>query len=181
MVFLHYPCKEYVLHLSFKQFVSTARLSDIFQIICYLVPMAQKSNLAMTFISFDQGLKLCSLVRKYCKIWRMYNQCVVCEFWIILYHVRKHVATFRSVVTLFRAFLYTKYKSMQNSQTSHDIFHIIRYVLFFLDSYSSDEDDSDVSDQQKILHTTEKKPTNTLAFTLNTSKLRIAMFPKTKV
>ena len=53
--------------------------------------------------------------------------------------------------------------------------------IFFLDSYSSDEDDSDVSDQQKVLHTTEQKPTSTLAFTLNTSKLRIAMFPKTKV
>ena len=50
-----------------------------------------------------------------------------------------------------------------------------------LDSYSSEEDDSDVSDQQKILHTTEKKPTSTLALTLNTSKLRVAMFPKTKV
>jgi hypothetical protein len=50
-----------------------------------------------------------------------------------------------------------------------------------LDSYSSDEDDSDVSDQQKILHTTEKKPTSTLALTLNSSKLRIAMFSRSKV
>ncbi|XP_028410274.1 autophagy-related protein 2 homolog B-like [Dendronephthya gigantea] len=48
------------------------------------------------------------------------------------------------------------------------------------DSYSSEEDDSDVSDQQKVIHTTEKKPSSSLALTLNSSKLRIAMFPRTK-
>ncbi len=52
-----------------------------------------------------------------------YSQCEVCEFCILLYYARKSVlATF--VVMLSRA----KYKSIQNSQTSHDcIFHILRY------------------------------------------------------
>ena len=54
-------------------------------------------------------------------------------------------------------------------------------TYFYVDSYSSEEEDSDVSDQQKILHTTEKKPSSSLALTLNSSKLRIAMFPRAKV
>ncbi len=42
----------------------------------------------------------------------------VCEFCMFLYYSRKSVSTFRNVVTLFRAY----YKSIQNSQTSHDTY-----------------------------------------------------------
>jgi hypothetical protein len=56
MFFLYCPCKQYVLHASFKRFDSIARLSNIFQIILSLVSMAQKLKLAMTCTAFDQGL-----------------------------------------------------------------------------------------------------------------------------
>ncbi|CAB4005705.1 autophagy-related 2 homolog B isoform X1 [Paramuricea clavata] len=69
---------------------------------------------------------------------------------------------------------------LKNGKNVQNNFQMCRSAIN-QDSYSSDEDDSDVSDQQKILHTTEKKPTNTLALTLNSSKLRIAMFSRTKI